>query len=82
MEKSEFLLWSFFILGGFISGGIMYCELVPKKTVKKRHSGIKPRRKPGGIERVYKLRNTPRNAVPDAGYIKGVLARVLRRKAA
>ena len=47
MEKRELLLWSFFILGGFISGGIMYCELVPKKTVKKDIQALSPDGNPG-----------------------------------
>ena len=47
MEKRELLLWSFFILGGFISGGIMYCELVPKKTVKKDIQALRPDGNPG-----------------------------------
>lgn len=47
MEKREFLLWSFFILGGFVSGGIMYCELVPKKTVKKDIQELSPDGNPG-----------------------------------
>ncbi len=47
MEKREFLLWLFFILGGFVSGGIMYCELVPKKTVKKDIQALSPDGNPG-----------------------------------
>lgn len=47
MDRREFLIWMFFILGGFLSGGIMYCELVPKKTVKKDIQALSPDGNPG-----------------------------------
>lgn len=47
MAEHEALLWSLWILGGFLLGGVMFSELLPKRLVQKDVAQLSPDRNPG-----------------------------------
>lgn len=47
MAEHEALLWGLWILGGFLLGGVMFCELLPKRLAQKDVIQLSPDRNPG-----------------------------------
>lgn len=47
MAEHEALLWGLWILGGFLLGSVMFCELLPKRLAQKDVIQLSPDRNPG-----------------------------------